>query len=135
MARPWDRLLQAVSETRGPICAHPESGSGLIRSAQNLHEAVALASAPGQRWHWPVNQNTSLAEDRPGSLQGLLGLAHPGNLGRGVDHRGMVGVVHLRLLPGDAFATANPSSEALCASIGPRTQSPIAYTFGKTVRQ
>ncbi len=32
-------------------------------------------------------------------------------------------------------ATATPSSSALCASIGPRTTSPIAHTFGRLVRQ
>src|SRR3569833_2603350 len=31
--------------------------------------------------------------------------------------------------------TITPSTEALCASIGPRTTSPIAYTFDKAVRQ
>ena len=31
-------------------------------------------------------------------------------------------------------ATATPSSSALCASIGPRTTSPIAQTFGRLVR-
>ena len=31
-------------------------------------------------------------------------------------------------------ATATPSSSALCASIGPRTTSPIAQTFGRFVR-
>jgi hypothetical protein len=31
-------------------------------------------------------------------------------------------------------ATATPSSSALCASIGPRTTSPIAHTLGKLVR-
>ena len=34
----------------------------------------------------------------------------------------------------EAFA-ATPSSSALCASIGPRTTSPIAQTFGRLVRQ
>src|SRR5204863_443154 len=32
-------------------------------------------------------------------------------------------------------ATATPSSSALCASIGPRTTSPIAQTFGRLVLQ
>ena len=32
-------------------------------------------------------------------------------------------------------ATATPSSSALCASIGPRTTSPIAQTFARLVRQ
>jgi hypothetical protein len=32
-------------------------------------------------------------------------------------------------------ATAMPSSEALCASIGPRTQSPTAQTPGAEVRE
>ncbi len=37
-------------------------------------------------------------------------------------------------LPAISSATATPSSEALCASIGPRTQSPIAHTPGALVR-
>ena len=36
--------------------------------------------------------------------------------------------------PAMRSATATPSSSALCASIGPRTTSPIAQTFGRLVR-
>src|SRR5918911_94299 len=36
--------------------------------------------------------------------------------------------------PAMRCATATPSSSALCASIGPRTTSPIAQTFGRFVR-
>ena len=37
--------------------------------------------------------------------------------------------------PAMRSATATPSSSALCASIGPRTTSPIAQTSGRLVRQ
>ncbi len=37
--------------------------------------------------------------------------------------------------PAMRSATATPSSSALCASIGPRTTSPIAQTPGRLVRQ
>ena len=81
------------------------------------------------RGHWPGTGTEPALYRHALGLQLLLGAAHPGNFGAGVDHPGNgvevdVSVSGLR----SRSATATPSSSALCASIGPRTTSPTAHT-------
>ena len=82
-----------------------------------------------------MNGNVPALVRRARRLQLLLGLADPGDLGAGVDHpRNGVEVDVAAAGRRCARRPRRPLPRALCASIGPRTTSPIAQTFGRLVR-
>src|SRR5260364_465179 len=89
----------------------------------------AQRAAIGREWKLPGLVGA------PFPFELLLGIADPGNFGRGIMTQGIQLRSRCGFCPSMISATITPSSSALCASIGPRTTSPIASILGARVRQ
>ena len=119
-------LRQSVRKPNRPMMHAQECASVL---AQASTFTVRLSPRPSAGGRWRLNRRCLLSFHAFG-LELLLGLADPGDFRAGVDHPRNAGPSPVRLWPGNALSTATPSSLALCASIGPRTTSPMAQTLG-----
>ena len=91
---------------------------------QNFNKAFGVGIGPRPRVRREREFSDPVVDG--GCLQLVLGFPDAGDFGPRIDDAGDRVVGDMRLLPGEALDARDPSSSALCASIGPRMTSPIA---------
>jgi len=105
------------------------NAEGRDRSWRRRESSRNPRSRPGQGAAVVRERHLADAVGHAFGLQVAARLAHPGGFPERVDHPRYGVQIDLAAWPAMRSATITPSSMPLCASIGPRTTSPTAYTL------